>query len=617
MVVMHITVYNRNDEFVRTIPESQLLVFVHTDELNGADSVQISTLSPLYQGERLVWVDSLGVAHEHVCQNPKATRELGVPIYSDTALNSICDMFGDIIEDYNASEQSLGVAFQHVIGTTRFEGACTATGKMPAKTDFSGKSARECLRECLKVAGELETRIEVTGGKVTRRICNITPRRGHTSSHKRFTYGKDLTKIERTEHSSVITACYGYGKQLESEGKDDAPKKKLTVFVEDKEARRTYGLAGRNITGTYENSQCDSPVQLEDETRGYLKAHSKPQVTYEADVVDLAAMGKAWEGVEVGDPVDIVDTAFKPALRCRGRVLKIVRNALTNTATVTLGNITETLADQYMTEREHLQNLQKTIDNLGEPDPRNDAYLQKLIEGLNEKFNENGANYYHIDFKHGSTWASVPMDEDGNPTRDGGWAINIGSLGFRIASKRKADGSWDWSTFGTGEGFTANSIVSGSLDARLIRAGVITDRAGKNHWDLDTGEFYTRDARADNMHAYNMSAWDMSAYGHLTVSSGRSQIDLYDGRIDARLGGESFGYIQLADQSRGRGIRMVANEQISLYAPHVYMGVSDEWHAPVEGVTDYATFVSWIDFANKTYATKQIHCQKGIVTSLS
>lgn len=232
---MHVTVYDRQDHFVRTIPESQLLVFVHTDELNGADSVQISTLSPLYQGERLVWVDSLGVAHEHVCQNPKATRELGVPIYSDTALNSICDMFGDIIEDYNASGQALGVAFQHVIDATRFEGACTATGTMPAKTDFSGKTARECLRECLKVAGELETRIEVTDGHITRRICNITPRRGHTSSHKRFTYGKDLTKIERTEHSSVITACYGYGKQLE---KPKAPKPPRKIKDKSKASSR-------------------------------------------------------------------------------------------------------------------------------------------------------------------------------------------------------------------------------------------------------------------------------------------------------------------------------------------------------------------------------------------
>lgn len=403
------------------------------------------------------------------------------------------------------------------------------------------------------------------------------------------------------------------------------------AYIVDEEARKAYGIGGRNIFGVYENSECESLEQLLNETRAYLKAHSKPQVTYEADVVDLASMGKAWEGVDVGDPVDIVDTAFKPALRCRGRVLKIVRNVLLNTATVTLGNITETLANQYMSEREHLQDLQKTVDALGEPDPRNDAYLEKLIDGLNEKFNENGANYYHIDFNHGSTWASVPMDEDGNPTRDGGWAINIGSLGFRIASKRKADGSWDWSTFGTGEGFTANSIVSGSLDARLIRAGIITDRAGKNYWNLDTGEMYTKDARADNMHAYNMSAWDMSTYrlrayeGIVVNPNTPQQIDIGTsndatgkGILQVREGGTSYGYVQLAYGSpySERGVRIAGHDAV-WQSGRFYVSSGDEngpWH---RGVSDSFTTVTWVSEDGRKYSKRVLSFLHGVLIGYS
>ena len=53
-VRMNVSVYDRADNFVRTITPAQLLVFVHTDELNGEDSVHISTLAPLAQGERPV-----------------------------------------------------------------------------------------------------------------------------------------------------------------------------------------------------------------------------------------------------------------------------------------------------------------------------------------------------------------------------------------------------------------------------------------------------------------------------------------------------------------------------------------------------------------------------------
>lgn len=582
---MNVNVYDRADTFVRTITPAQLLVFVHTDELNGEDSVHISTLAPLAQGERLVWMDRYGAAHEHVCQNSKVTRELGTPIYSDVAINSICDTFGDVINTLDASNMPAASAYQHIITQTRFTGSCSTTNTFPAKTVLSRKTARECIREVLKLGGDLVTRITTGASGVTARECNIVEYRGHTGGHKRFTYGKDLVKVERTEHSAVITACYGYGKTIETKdqtgGKNKAKTKeddvidkpRVTVYVTDEDARAKYGIGGRHLVGKYENTQCDDPSQLERETRAYLKARSRPQVTYEADVVDLASMGREWEGVDVGDSVDIVDTCFSPALRCRGRVTKIVRNVLADTATVTLGNVTDTLADQFMTERDHLQSLQRTIDNLGEPDPRKDSYLKKLVEGLNRKFNENGASYHHIDFHTGSTWASVPMDENGKPTREGGWAINISPVGFRIASKRRADGSWDWTTFGTGEGFVADSIISGSLDARLIRAGVLTDRAGKNYWDLDTGRFYTTDARADHMSAYDMNTYRLKAYEGIVVNPNTpQQIDIGvsndatgAGVLQVREGGKSYGYVQLAYKGLSddkRGVRIAGYEGV-------------------------------------------------------
>lgn len=528
---MKIEVLDRHGESVGTIRKRDLFVFVHTDELNGEDSVSVSTLFPLAQGYRLLWQDKESNYHEHVCQNPRVTRELGTPIYSDVAISSICELFGDIVEECDASNRAVKDVFQEVMKNTRFNASITDTdARFSSNTDFSHKSAREVLNACMNTAKkELITTIEVNERGVGERKLALTDKRGNQHGHRRFTYGKDLLKVERTEHAGVITACYGYGKELEPkkeervrtkagdpvsyEGSEKPPKReKLTFasvndgkpYVVDEDALKAYGLssnkdsARRNIFGVYENSNIDDPSELKKETLKYLHAHSKPQVSYSVDVVDLASYGREWEGVGVGDSVDIVDTCFSPTLRCRGRVTKIVRNYIDKTANVTLGNIAQTLTDIYAYQQKQLQQLDTKVDNLDTFSPSNDDHLKRLIDNLNRKFNANGASYYHIDFATGSTWASVPMDVNGTPLKEGGWAINISSLGFRIAKNRNADGSWNWRTFGTGEGLTADLITSGTLDANLIRAGVIEDRQGENSWNLATGKLKTKGMRATN-----------------------------------------------------------------------------------------------------------------------
>lgn len=43
-----------------------------------------------------------------------------------------------------------------------------------------------------------------------------------------------------------------------------------------------------------------------------------------------------------------------------------------------------------------------------------------------------------------------------------------------IASGKDVEGRWDWRTFGTGEGFTADAIITGFLSADRIEANSIT-----------------------------------------------------------------------------------------------------------------------------------------------
>lgn len=499
---MRIDVYTWQDAYVATIGPEELLSLTHTDELNGEDSVDIATTFALKQGYRLVWADRLGKVHEHVCQDPKGLHAGGDTVYTDTAINSICETYGDYIEDKRPYGYGFLQALNVCLEPTRWTaGTVDQTGTVDKGLTFYHTSAREALQSILKCGGELETEITVSGGKVTSRKVGIRSHRGAKGGHRRFTYTKDLASVSRTEHYGAITACYGYGKGIETD--TGGYGRKLTFgdinngknYVEDATALRLYGRpdgrGGRaHVFGQYENPNCKDAATLLAETHAYFDSRKEPGVTYEADAVDLVQFGREWEGVAVGDDVQIVDTCFSPALRCEGRVTKLVTDELGGSMRVTLGNVTETIADMLLAQQQKVSSLSKRSSNWDVAASTPPAYLQQVVDAMNTQFNMSGSSYTYTSFEQGTIYASVPMDANGRSTTGKGSAMQLCSQGFRIASGCKADGSWDWRTFGTGAGFTADLITAGTLMGDLIKAGTIQDRSGKNYWNLDESELH-------------------------------------------------------------------------------------------------------------------------------
>lgn len=499
---MRVDVYDRHDAYVGTIGPRQLLSMVHTDELNGSDELALRTTFPLHEGYRLVWADRLGTVHEHVCQKPKASRETGGVVWTDTALNSVCELYGDFIFDKRPYGYGFLQALNVCLEPTRWKaGTVDQPGTVDAGLTFYHTSSREALQDILECGGELETQIVTDGTRVTARLVCIRSHRGRSGGHRRFSYGKDLTSIDRTEHWGAITACYGFGKGIETEGGGHG--RKLTFgsvnggkdYVEDAAALKLYGRPDGNggmahVFGTFSDPDCEDAATLLAETRAYLDAHKEPGVTYSADVIDLVAMGRDWEGVAVGDDVQIVDTCFSPALRCEGRVTKLVTDELGGAMRVTLGNITETMTDMWLSQQQKLSSLSKRSSSWDVAASTPPSYLQQVVDAMNTQFNMSGSSYTFTSFEQGTIYASVPMDANGRSTTGKGSAMQLCSQGFRIASGCKADGSWDWRTFGTGAGFTADLITVGTLMGDLIKAGTIQDRSGKNYWNLDESEVH-------------------------------------------------------------------------------------------------------------------------------
>ena len=560
---MRVDVYSRHDAYVGTIGARQLLSFIWTDCLNGEDTVDITTTYPLKEGYRLVWQDLNGEPHEHVCQDPKGASAAGLPIYSDTALNSICELFGDYIEDKRPYGYSFQRALEVCLEPTRWEvGTVDQPGTVSDGLTFYHTDCRSALNSILECGGELQTSITVGADGVTHRRVSILKHRGEANGHRRFSYGKDINSITRTEHWGAITACYGYGKGVETDAGGYG--RKLTFgeinngkdYVEDAEALKLYGRPDgkgglKHVFGKYENSSCEDAQQLKDETQDYLDQHKTPGVTYEADVVDLVAMGRPWEGVGVGDDTQMVDSSFEPTLRCQGRVTKLVIDILAKTQKVTLGNVIESIADilqQQQQQITHLQNQSGSWDAVAGTTP---AFLQRLIDSLNEQFNLNGMSYMHVSFENGFIFSSVPLDEDGRPTATGGTAMQLCSLGFRIAAGTKADGSYDWRTFGTGNGFVADCITTGTLLAGLVKTGVLSDVKDKNYWDMETGEFrLSADATVDG-----------KTVGEMTDDAQKAAVEAAEKADQQRLE-EAKKYAEQKASSAGSDAKKAAKEYV-------------------------------------------------------
>lgn len=76
-----------------------------------------------------------------------------------------------------------------------------------------------------------------------------------------------------------------------------------------------------------------------------------------------------------------------------------------------------------------------------------------------------------------SSTSSWYTDENGNivfESTNGKSAMMLCGEGFMIAYGRTDNGEWNWRTFGTGEGFTADAIITGYLSADRIEARSIT-----------------------------------------------------------------------------------------------------------------------------------------------
>lgn len=333
------------------------------------------------------------------------------------------------------------------------------------------KAARKAKIEALRKAHQEQAaaRKAEREKRKAERVKELAKKRAEIAQRKRERLERQRRELERLSNKSDT-----FTKRVSFTAINDGK-----PYLVDENARLLYGI--RDAAGDIQHAEGD--VVFEDATnpqellrlgKQKLKEVSKPQVSYEADVVNLGRAGFDPDGVNIGDSVQIIDTTFTPPIRVEGRVLKIEEDLLdsVDATRITLGNIHESYTQKRRAQEQKLDALIAQSDEWNAVADGNSLYVRDLINHVNDVMNGVGGYTY---LKPGEGITVYDKPENQHPTR----AIQLGGGFWRTSNSRKPNGDWDWKNIASGEGIFANAITTGKL----------MDAQGRNWWDMDTGEF--------------------------------------------------------------------------------------------------------------------------------
>lgn len=472
----------------------------------GVDKVELVLLdNGVDKYDRIVFCDSMGRTCEWIVMSSRESRAKSVPVCTVNCYGSMQELSRHFMPTLRrGSNDTPAQALAKALEGTRWSvGQCDeGSGEYSVYHQSSLASVKD-IAEAYKMEVEPVIQLSADGNSIAKRSVSLVKRLGRANTALRLDYGSGLSGIDRVlSADDVVTRLYCYGKGVQTTDDDGNAtggySRKITFadinggkeYIQDDSLLEVWGVPGTDgslmhAEGVFEDGDCEDKAVLLAEGRAALAERSKPIVSYEGTVEALGRAGFDANACDLGDNLQMVDTTFPKPLRLSGRVLEIVEDLLGDgsPSTVKVGNV----IDGIVKRSEHVQ---QTIDRLtssaGSWDSAatlGSAYLNGLIDGLNKVMNETGGYTY---IKPGKGLFVYDRPEDSNPTM----CIQIGGGYFRIADGKNSDGTWNFRTLGNGHGLVADAIVSGTISANLIRAGIIQDKSGKNYWNLDASEVH-------------------------------------------------------------------------------------------------------------------------------
>lgn len=534
-----VILHDRAGNLLPELAPDEVFSRIRTEEINGEHEMVVVTTRRMEEGWRALTVDATGTWREWVLTEPDEAHENG-----ETALGTyrfVWSLQYDLTTSYAHTEAEAGMgssctslyALQKALeGVSGWEaGTCDAP---------SIEAGKGCVMIYESAWSRLSKVVEATGGEVDVQIAvsnlyGVTSRKvslrahvGSTNATRRFDWGHDVANIHRVPDPGPYycrIVPLGRGEQEYAEDDETTFEWPLDItdetgdpnlyYVQDDEAAEAFKVPDGRGGWLYPTKAVsyseDDPELLLNAARDDLHNHTRPGVTYEANVFQFAEAGMDVKGVALGDDVHIVDKGFNPdaALRIQGRIVRIEVDELSpeTTTVLTIGSVRNGIT----TIAGALTNLIDQQRAIGEKVARLDtaAYLRGLLDRINAEISATGGYAYLVPGEGIITYDAEVADPLVGTEATQVVQIKGGSI--RIANSKKASfagiNDWEWKTV-----FTSGHILSELVTAAQLTSGYIGSPTSGNYWNLDTGEL----RMASVVEQLNLSAANLLRNGDFT-----------------------------------------------------------------------------------------------------
>ena len=289
-------------------------------------------------------------------------------------------------------------------------------------------------------------------------------------------YGKNLVSVTQEENiANVVTGIVPMWKSNDGDTVVTLPE----VLIESEYADRyTYK---RNIVYDFSSDFQDQPTEeeLRAKAESYVASNliGVPEVSIDVDFVALSDT-EEYKGLEK-ERINLCDTVTvrfaELGIDTTAKVVKTVYDVLGERyAKVSIGSVKASIVDTVNS----IQQTQKEDSDTFK------SFVASTLAKQKEIMTGGLGGHVVVNYVNGHPSEIVIGDTDNIKTMKHCIVINKNGIGF--SDGYNADVSSAWTIDGT---FSADYILTGTLNAARIKAGIISDLLGRNYWDLETGEF--------------------------------------------------------------------------------------------------------------------------------
>lgn len=478
-------VYDRLDKPLGDIAEADVFSLVRRATINGEHALEVTTTRKLGKGQRILMQDGRQIWHEYVVDGVDELHGAGRrPVGTYTCVWSIQHDLQGVRVSVMPGVQSpvtAGEALARLLGTTRRWTVGTVTNTSTGGASMYDTDAWSALSTLVKTwGGEVDTTIEVDQAGVVARKVDLYAQQGDQEAKRRYDFGADIKSVRRTMPDGPLfcrmtprgkgeeTEGGGYGRKVTIESVNDG-KDYLELASMVPLAKLPDGTGGWEYpTLEVENGDCETPAELLAWARDVLEDTLTPQVGYDVDVLQAAREGIDMHGVSLGDAVQVVDRSFgDDGLRVSARVVEMTVDELEDRdVNVKLGHIAQGVTSSLGSLAASISKVRDAVIDINGGTLSTAGYIDSLISRLNSQISADGGYTYIVPGQGIRTYDQAVSDPliGAEATK----VVEIKGGSIRIANTKTAQGEWMWRTFGTGDGFTADLINAGTIDAAVV-----------------------------------------------------------------------------------------------------------------------------------------------------